>query len=123
MARDNGTVHVFCWREVSFPLWHEPRPQIELLGEVERLIQKQMPWCIRSNLQSLIDSGDRKGWVRWEFDGPVAETTRLDIQKALAEHYGADAASHFRWSGSKATTKIEAVFALGPHIQSGTQPY
>lgn len=29
----------------------------------------------------------------------------------------------FRWSGSKATTKIEAVFALGPYIQSGTQPH
>jgi hypothetical protein len=123
MARENGTVKVFAWREVSFPLWQEPRPQIEFLNEVKPLIQKNMPWEISTNLQRFIDSGDRKSWVEWSFAGPITEQVRLEIQAGLVEYYGKDAASHFRWSGSKATTTIEAVFELGEHIQSGTQPY
>jgi len=118
---DRGTVTVFTWHEVAFPLWQEPRPQVEFFAEATNILGRVIPWQIRSNLQSLIDSGTRKGWVRWEFDGPISEEVRLRLQKQLYEYYG-EPAMHFRWSGTRAKTTIESVTALGEYHQGATPP-
>ena len=117
MSKKADETIIYLWRRLSFPLWNEPRPQFELFNHVNIILSQKVPFTIRSNFEELKESGDRKAWLYWEFDGPINEERRGKLQKLLDDIYGDEAAGHFCWDGASAKTTICEARAIGKHVQ------
>jgi len=105
---------LYVWRELAFPLWHEPRPAFNEFVFVDALLKKSELRTEVTRKDPKDDNGlaDNKGWLHWEFSIPISNEERLRIQAELDEHFGD---THFRWAGHCVVTQLYDTIAFGCH--------